>query len=480
MTQTNEKTLLTLHIKHEVDVVLARRRARQIAYLLGFDSANQTRISTAVSEIARNAYVHANGGRLDFKIDDSKIPCDLVIVLADKGPGFANLDSILSGRSDHVGLIGASRLVDRLSTANLEGGGAVVRLEKEMLSRQQCFTDAEINELANSLNKLMATSPIDEVHQQNQELLVTLDDLTQKQNELDHLNLTLAEKNLNLSSLNEEMQLLNNSLEEKVRKRTNELQGLNSELLVARDEAVLANQLKSQFVANISHEIRTPMSGILSSTELFLDSNSLGANLDEEARTLVTIAHDSAKGLMTILNDLLDFSKLEAGKLVLQESNFYMTSVVDDVVNSVSSAACKKSLRIENKLADSLQSRELFGDSLLLKRVLLNLVHNAVKFTEDGVVKIDVAVKEDSGDKVVVRGSVSDTGIGIGAADKSRLFQPFVQADGSNTRKYGGTGLGLSICHGYVSLMGGTIGVDSTKDKGSEFWFQVPLRVAQG
>jgi signal transduction histidine kinase len=447
---------------------------------VGFDSANQTRLSTAVSEIARNAYVHANGGRLDFIIDDSRMPCGLVIVLSDKGPGFKDIENIVSGNSDHVGLVGASRLVDRLTITNLDSGGAAVRLEKDMVSRPQCFSETEINELANSLNKLLATSPIDEVHQQNQELLVALDDLSQKQNELDNLNLTLAEKNRNLSSLNQDMHKLNDSLEEKVRRRTTELQELNTELSTARDEAVLANKLKSQFVANISHEIRTPMSGILSSTELFLDSNGMGANLDEDARALVAIAHNSAKGLMTILNDLLDFSKLEAGKLVLQESNFYMPAVVDDVVNSVSSAASKKSLRIEHHVADLLQSKQLFGDSLLLGRILLNLVHNAVKFTEQGVVKIDVAVKEERAEYLVVRASVSDTGIGIGEADKLRLFQPFVQADGSNTRRYGGTGLGLSICHGYVGLMGGTIGVDSTKDKGSDFWFQLPFRVAQG
>ncbi len=468
------KTLLSLQIKTEADVVLARRRARQIAFLLGFEPHDLTRISTAVSEITRNAFIHAKGGRLEFGIADSARPYSLVVTLQDRGPGFDKIDEIMNGRSENLGLVGARRLVDQFIIENVDGGGARVQLEKEMKLRIKPFSDSELNELANSLTKIVSLNPIDEVHQQNQELLSALDQLSQKQQELDLLNSQLAEKNKHLSEVNSQISVLNDSLEEKVQSRTSELQQLNAELLTARDEAILANKLKSQFVANISHEIRTPMSGILSSTELVLDSS----NLSTDDQELVRMAHDSARGLMGIINDLLDFAKLEAGRPRLEESNFYFASVMDEVVETVSGAAKKKELQLSESMDEALSAKLFVGDHVLIKRCLVNLAHNAVKFTPTGEVKIEFKVVDQKPDVWQVRGIVTDSGIGIDDADKKRLFQPFVQADGTNTRRYGGTGLGLSISSGYISLMGGQMGFESKKDQGSQFWFTIPVKLA--
>ena len=456
-------------------MVLARRRARQIAFLLGFEAPDQTRISTAVSEITRNAFVHAKGGRLCFCIADHAVPCLLIIELEDKGPGIHNIDQILSGQTDHLGLIGSSRLVDNFFVENRESGGALVRLEKAMAQRNSSFSATELAELANSLTHMVASNPIDEVHQQNQELLATLDEVSKKQAEVDAANLELAASNKHLSEANQLMAAMNNSLEEKVQKRTRELELTNHELSQARDEAILANKLKSQFVANISHEIRTPMSGILGSTELVLD----GHKLDDETESLVRMTHDSAQSLMNIISDLLDFAKLEAGKPHVEEAPFYVSSLVDEVIESVYGAAKKKNLTIHESLDSKLDSKSLIGDPVLIRRSLLNLAHNAVKFTAEGDVRISVEVLEQANDIWKLKWTVSDTGIGIEEADKSRLFQPFVQADGSNTRKYGGTGLGLSISSGYIRLMGGEMGFKSEKKKGSEFWFTLPLRLAE-
>jgi signal transduction histidine kinase len=472
MSKSEYKPLLSVKIKTELDVVLARRRARQIAYLLGFDSHNQTRISTAVSEITRNALVHGGGGKLDFCLSDQTMPYRFTILLKDFGPGISDLEEILAGRTEYMGLVGAGRLVDSFHVENDSGGGALVRLEKNMPLRTKAFSMREIDELTTSLAELLSSDPVDEVYQQNQELLEALEQLSMKQIELDKLNLDLERTNSDLSALNNDMRILNESLETKVLERTNELVELNATVGAARDEAVLANKLKSQFVANVSHEIRTPMSGILGATELVMDSE----NLDQDSRELLGIAHHSAKNLMTVINDLLDFSKLEAGKAALHESDFYMASLLDEVIESIIGAVKKKGLTLNESLSSAFENKLLIGDSDLIKRIFLNFLHNAVKFTESGSISIVVEAAYEDEFSITIRGAVSDTGIGIEEHNKSRLFQPFVQADGSNTRKYGGTGLGLSLSSGYVSLMGGKIGFESEKGSGSRFWFVVPVR----
>ena len=167
---------------------------------------------------------------------------------------------------------------------------------------------------------------------------------------------------------------------------------------------------------------------------------------------------------------------MEAGKAALHESDFYMASLLDEVIESIIGAVKKKGLTLNESLSSAFETKLLIGDSDLIKRIFLNFLHNAVKFTESGSISIVVEAAHEDESSMTIRGAVSDTGIGIEEHDKSRLFQPFVQADGSNTRKYGGTGLGLSLSSGYVNLMGGEIGLESEKGSGSRFWFVVPLR----
>lgn len=232
----------------------------------------------------------------------------------------------------------------------------------------------------------------------------------------------------------------------------------------ARDEALVASQLKSQFVANVSHEIRTPLSGVVGLTEIL----SRNSSLDEDAKESVSRIYSSSKRLLSILNDLLDFAKLEAGKVEVDKSAFSLRAVIDDVIGLSQPKVDEKGLVITIEYLGTVPD-VIVGDQSKLRQVLLNLVHNAVKFTERGGVQVSVEVADPD-----LRFLVTDTGVGIDSVNQSKLFQPFVQADGSVRREFGGTGLGLSIAQQYVHLMGGQIGLESAPGRGSTFWFTIP------
>lgn len=438
--------LITVELRYEHDVVLTRQRARQISSLLGFDVLDQTRIATAVSELARNAMTYGQKGRVDFLIERDGNPA-LVIRIADEGPGISDLRSALDGRyasatGAGIGIAGARRLMDRFDIESNSGAGTAILLGKFLPQSVLDHIPERISNVVEELAKRATQNPFAEIQFQNQELLALMDDLRSREDELQRLNLELAETNRGVVALYSE-------LDEKA------------------GDLVRASELKSSFLSNMSHEFRTPLASIMSLTSILLSK--MDGDLTSEQEKQITFIKSSTESLFELVNDLLDLAKIEAGKTDVRPCAFDAADLFGTLRGTF--RPLLRSKDVELIFEEPTDVPMLYTDEDKVAQILRNFVSNAIKFTERGTIR--VSVRPVTGKEI--RFSVEDTGIGIAPEHQELIFIEFSQVLGIHQKSKLGTGLGLPLSRKLARLLGGSVGVVSKVGSGSVFSATIPL-----
>jgi signal transduction histidine kinase/CheY-like chemotaxis protein len=438
--------LLHLALQSERDVVLARQRARRIAELVGFEPQDQTRIATAVSEIARNAFRYARGGRVEFNIDGSTIPQLLSIVVADDGPGMADLDRVLNGsyRSQTgmgLGIVGTRRLMDRFEIRS-SPAGTRVRLGRLLPRHAPLVEGAAASRIGEELARQQPADPFQELQRQNQELIGALDALERRQNELTLLNRELEDTNRGVVAL-------------------------YAELDERADRLRRADDVKTRFLSEMTHEFRTPVNSIQALCRMLLDRTD--GDLSGEQERQVSFIQRSAESLSELVNDLLDIAKVEAGKIEIYPIEFDVAHLFGALRGMLRPLLVNQSVSLVFDEPESAWT--LRTDEAKVSQILRNFISNALKFTERGEVRVSARTVPEN----KIEFSVADTGIGIAAEDQERIFQDFTQIDSALQRRVKGTGLGLPLCRKLADLLGGTVHVDSEIGRGSTFTLSLPM-----
>ncbi|GAB4169389.1 MAG: ATP-binding protein [Geothermobacteraceae bacterium] len=435
--------LARIRIANEQDVVLARQMAGRIAGLLGFDRQDIARIGTSVSELARNAFRYAGGGRVDFLLANGQ----LCIEVNDRGPGIPNLDAVLSG--EHVsktgmgrGLLGTRRIMDAFA---IDTGpeGTRVRIGKTLPPDAPPETELGAR-LKQQLDGSQPGNPYEEVQRQNQELLEAMAELRRRQEELQQANRALRETNLAITALSRE-------LEEKA------------------DGLKRNNDLRARFMSHLSHEFRTPLSAVIGLADLLLDE--VDGPINEEQRKQLGYIRSSGQSLLELVNDLLDLAKIEAGRMPVKKEPFLLESLLTALRGMFRPMSEDKPAveLVIDPAPDKLPPLET--DESKVAQILRNLVSNALKFTHKGKVRLSTRYNPET-DRVRIR--VSDTGIGIAAEDQERVFAEYAQVDNPIQQQVRGTGLGLPISRKLARALGGDLTLASSPGQGSTFTLELP------
>jgi signal transduction histidine kinase/DNA-binding response OmpR family regulator len=441
--------LLAVVVAHEPDVVTARQRARQIAEMVGFEEQDQVRIATAVSEIARNAFRYAGGGRIEFLLHGTVPPQLLTVVVSDRGPGFRALDDVLDGRFRSTtgmgrGIVGTRRLMDQFSIHARPGGGSVVTMGKLLPTRARLVDRQQVARIVALLAAQRPPAPLEEVAYQNRELLRALEELRKRQDDLERLNAELEDTNRGVVALYAE-------LDEKA------------------DHLQRADQMKSRFLSNMTHEFRTPLNSILALTRLLLDRRDGALSAEQEVQ--VSLVRKAAQDLSELVNDLLDLAKVEAGKTVVHPTEFDPAKMFGALRGML------RPLLVSDAVTLSFEEPEgvplMWTDEAKVSQILRNFISNALKFTERGEVRVTASYDPDT---AMVTFRVSDTGIGIAPEDQDRIFQEFSQVEHPVQRRVRGTGLGLPLSRKLAHLLGGRLGVVSEPGNGSTFFAIIPAK----
>lgn len=428
----------------ETDFLLARQRAKQIADILGFDNQDQTRVATAVSEIARNAYEYAVNGTVEFYLD-RKERASLLIVIKDEGRGIPNLDAIwdgtfVSSSGMGLGLIGSRRLMDDL-TIESSSSGTTVLLRKYLSGFRPLPTQKAIADHLASVAPQDASSA---VHAQNRDMIRLLNELRERERELSQLNQELKETNRGVMVLYAELE-----------DRAQELQQ--------------ASEMKSRFISGVTHELRTPLNSIVSLAGLLI--RRIDGELTGEQEKQVLFIQRSAQNLTEMVNDLLDLAKIEAGKVTPHPSEFTISDFFAALRGMFRPLATNENVQLlieENPVLAT-----LYTDEGKLAQILRNFISNALKFTEHGTVHVNARVTPQGG----VRFAVQDTGIGIAPENRELVWQEWGQVESDQRFRHKGSGLGLPLSRQLAVLLGGKTWLESSLGEGSTFYVEIPTAV---
>jgi len=439
--------IIAVAIHSEDDVVTARQRARQIARLLSFDRQEQTRVATAVSEITSTAFAYAEGGRVEFLVDEKTNPPLFLTRVTDHGPGIENVRQVLAGqyRSTSgmgLGIIGAKRLMDLFEIESSPARGTTVLMGKHFPRGTSTFAPSNLVAISNELVQLAPRTPLAELQQQNQELLRTLGELHMRQEDLTRLNSELEDTNRGVVALYAE-------LDEKA------------------EQLQRANELKTRFLSNMGHEFRTPVNSILALTRLLLERTD--GELTAEQEKQITFIRQAAQDLSDLVNDLLDLAKVEAGKIAVRPEEFRVADLFGTLRGLFRPLVVPGVTLVFDEPAGL---PPLYTDEGKVSQILRNFVSNALKFTERGQVRVSATL--DVARQAVVF-AVADTGIGIALEDQDQIFEEFAQADHPIQRRTKGTGLGLPLARRLAELLGGNVNLQSAPGRGSVFSAVVPL-----
>ncbi|HEX5228452.1 MAG TPA: ATP-binding protein [Bryobacteraceae bacterium] len=442
-------TLLTLAIASERDAVAARQRARQIARLLGFDAQDQTRISTAVSEIARNAFNYAGGGRVEYAVEGNTAPQLFIVKIKDSGPGVRDLENILQGRYQSptgmgLGILGARRLMDQFQIESSPQQGTTIWLKKLLPPKSRLWRAQDLLGLVANLASQGPQDPYQELQYQNQELLKALDEIRSRQTELTRLNRELEDTNRGVVALYAE-------LDEKA------------------DHLRRADELKSKFLSNMSHEFRSPLNSILALSGLLLDR--IDGDLTREQAQQTEYIRKAARDLLDLVNDLLDLAKVEAGKVEAKPLEFRVADLFAALRGMLRPVLLNQAVDLVFEDVDHIEP--MYSDEGKISQILRNFISNALKFTERGEVRVSARPAVDRNNVIF---SVSDTGIGIAPEDLPRIFEEFVQVDNPIQRRVKGTGLGLPLSKKLATLLKGDVLVESQLGSGSTFSLSLPIQ----
>lgn len=439
-------TLCECAVNASRDIVLVRQRAKRVAELLGLAAQDQTRLATAVSEVARELVTSACTGYVEFQLDEGKTPA-LLIAKIHVRPG-ARADSASALASSRLptlgseGLVAARRLVDHFHLASESGGGTVIELGKSVNSRRRVPSVAELQRMLAADAPRAGFDLNAAFTDQNRELIASLQELQDKQQELQRLNQELQDTNRGVVALYAE-------LEEKA------------------EQLRTASEAKSRFLTNVSHEFRTPLNSILALSRLLLDR--VDGTLGPEQEKQVVYIRRSAEALLEFVNDLLDLAKVEAGKFDVHASAFSLGDFLRSLRGVLKPLRVSESVEL---IFEECEALSIVTDEGKLAQILRNLISNALKYTEQGEVRVRVDIDRPRGAAVF---EVRDTGIGISERDQLRIFEEFEQVAGAIQQKNKGSGLGLALSQKLARLLGGEITVSSKLGAGSTFRLTIPL-----